>query len=229
MITKLQATTARFLTAGIILLAGALRSFAQYTNTSDVLDGSGTRSAGGAYVNVSAAGQPGGIGSSAGGAYLNQAGFLNTFLLKPGSLGAHGIPVELDPDNDGDALSDEIEITGAAFNPTTPTDPNSRSTSGGMSDGEKAIAGVNPLDPNAEFRILSLTNSAGAPRIAWRARGNGERTYVVYSRTSEFASATSVVFSNTVAGGTAPWYVITNGVADAATTNAGFYSVSVQP
>ena len=132
------------------------------------------------------------------------------------------------PDNDGDGLGDTAEITGSSFNPATPTDPNNPDTCGsGMCDGEKAVAGVNPLDPNAEFCILALTNAAGARYLAWRAHGNNERTYVVYSTTNAMQPYSTVVFSNTVAGGSYPWYVTTNIVSDVASPNGKFYSVTV--
>ena len=92
---------------------------------------SGTRAAGGGYTNLSAAGQPGGIAvAMAGtlplntGTIVNQAGFLSMFSLRPNLLSVHGVPVEVDPDNDGDGLSDVAELTGSAFNPATSPDPN---------------------------------------------------------------------------------------------------------
>ncbi len=212
----------------ILVLSCSTAAFAQYTNKSSVLDGSGTRASGGSYTNLSAAGQPGGIAVASGGSYVNQAGFLNTFCLKPGQLGVHGIPVEIDPDNDGDNLTDMQEITGSAFSPATPTDPNNPSSGNtGMSDLQASIAGVNPYDSNATLRIVAVTNASGQTYVAWRAHGNNERTYVVYSTTNAMQQYATVVFSNKVAGGSYPWYVTTNAVPDSPAGGAKFYTVTV--
>lgn len=89
------------LAAGLsVALAGVVS--AQFTNRSSVLDGSGTIASGGVFTNLSAAGQPGGIAVSSGGSFVNQAGFLNTFFLKPGlDTDRDGIADEADLDNDG--------------------------------------------------------------------------------------------------------------------------------
>ena len=218
-----------------LLLAGSSVVSAQYTNMSDVLDGSGVTSSGGGYTNISASGQPGGISQSMAGTLplnsgtiVNQAGFLNTFLLHPNQLSVHGIPVEIDPDNDGDGLSDIQEITGSAFTPATPTDPNNPSTSGnGVSDSQAAAAGVNPLDPNAAFKIISVTNASGQVFVTWRAHGNSERKYVVNTTTNALQPYGTAIFSNYVAGGSYPWYVVTNTIPDSSVTNAHFFSISV--
>ena len=223
--------------AAILLLACGTAAFAQCTNTSDVLDGSGVLSSGGGYTNISAAGQPGGISQTMAGTLplnsgtiVNQAGFLNTFFLHPSQLSVHGLPVEMDPDNDGDALSDRAEITGSAFDPVTPSNPNNSSTAGdGVSDGAKAIAGTDPNDPNANLRITAITNAAGQRFIAWRSRGNHERTYRLLASPDPRQPFSIVLFSNTVAGGTAPWYVVTNVVADALATDKLYYCVTVGP
>ena len=56
---------------------------------------------------------------------------------------------------------------------------------------------------------------------------NHERTYRVLSTTGLRQPFSAVIFSNTVAGGAAPWYVVTNVVADASVTNKLFYRVDV--
>ena len=224
---RLRVISMKTLLAISLLFAGSLAASAQYTNTSSVLDGSGTVSSNGSLANISASGQPGGISQSSASGYVNQAGFLNTFFLKPGLLSVHGIPVEIDPDNDGDNLTDVQEITGSAFNPATPTDPNNPSTSGGgMTDGQKAIAGVNPTDGSV-FRITTIGNGAGQTLVTWVAHGNNERTYVVKATTNAMQDYASVIYSNTIAGGTFPWYVTTNTISDVLPPGSRFYSVTV--
>ena len=220
-----------------LLLASVTAAFAQYTNKSDVLDGSGTISSGDGYTNISASGQPGGISQSmagtlplGAGTIVNQAGFLNTFFLLPNQLSVHGLPVEADPDNDGDGLSDMAEISGSAFDPVVPTDLNNPDSDGdGMPDGAEAIAGTNPNDEDALLRITSITATNGQRFVAWNARGNHERTYRLIAASEAGQPFSSVVFSNTVGGGIAPWYAVTNVVTDVSATNKLFYRVTVTP
>ena len=221
----------------VLWLAAGTAALAQYTNKSDVLDGSGTISSGGGYTNISASGQPGGISETMAGTLpldagtiVNQAGFLNTFCLRPNLLSVHGLPVETDPDNDGDALSDLAELTGSAYNPATCTDPNNPdSDADGSPDGAEALAGTNPNDVNSALRITSLTVTNGQRYVAWLARGNHARAYCVLASPDVGQPFSFVIFSNTVAGGVAPWYAVTNAIADAAATSNLFYRVEVTP
>ncbi len=68
----------------VSLCLSSMPVLAQYTNRSSVLDRAGSESSGGGYTNQGAGGQPGGIQESTGGSLVNQAGFLQTFILKPG-------------------------------------------------------------------------------------------------------------------------------------------------
>lgn len=219
----------------VLLLAGCAVAFAQYTNKSSVLDGSGTLSSGGGYVNISASGQPGGISiAMAGtlplnaGTVFNQAGFLNTFFLRPNLIGVHGLPVEADPDNDGDGLGDIAEIEGSSFTPPVPTDSNNPDSDGdNFPDGAEAIAGTNPNDDTSLLRITSITVNNGQRFVAWSAHGNHERTYRVLTSSDPGQPFSTAIFDGTVAGGTAPWYAVTNVIADASATNKLFYRVAV--
>ena len=214
-----------------ILLASfavASAASAQYTNKSSVLDGSGTTSSGGTYTNISAAGQPGGISTSDGGTYVNQAGFLNTFFVK-GTLDTDndGILDEADLDNDNDDLRDATEIAGTAFTPSTLSGVNaSDSDSDGMNDGRESINGTDPTDANATFELVQV---AGTGAVTWIARGNNQKTYVVKAASGSYAQPSQVLFSNTVAGGSAPWYQVTNTFSDGVVTNGRYYSVQVVP
>ena len=209
-------------------IAVASAAYGQFTNKSSVLDSSGTISTGGTYTNISAAGQPGGISTSDGGTYVNQAGFLNSFFIKGGlDTDSDGILDEADLDNDNDDLRDATEIAGSAFSPATGSGVNSSDTDGdGMNDGRESLDGSDPTDNNATFELVQIA-STGA--VTWLARGNNEKTYVVKASSRSYAQPSEVLFSNTVAGGSAPWYQVTNTFSDNVTTNGRYYSVEVVP
>jgi hypothetical protein len=214
--------------AVILGVASAPRISAQYTNRSSVLDSAGARSSQGGFAHISAVGQPG-IAVSAGSNILHQAGFLNTFLMQ-GSLDTDhdGLPDEVDQDNDADGLADTVELGGTAFGPATPTLVNVRDTDGdGLADGSEASAGTDPTDPASQLELVAISNSPAG--VAWRARGNHQKTYVVRAGSDPGQAYGSVLFSNTVAGGSAPWYAVTSAVAEAGTTNIRFYAVEVLP
>ena len=202
-----------------------------YTNTSSVLDGSGTMSSGGSFTNISAAGQPGGISVSSGGTYVNQAGFLNTFSIKPGlDTDGDGVADELDQDNDNDKLADTAEVAGSGFSPTAPTLVNIADTDGdGVMDGFEATAGTDPNNASAFLKLVAISNSVGGKGVAWLARGNNQKTYIVRARPQLTSTVSTVVFSNTVAGGLSPWFAVTTAVAHASASNTLFYAVEVLP
>jgi hypothetical protein len=211
------------------ILAAANTSHAQFSNKSSVLDGSGTTSTGGTYTNLSAAGQPGGIAQSSGGGFVNQAGFLNTFFVK-GSLDTDGdgLADEADIDNDNDDLQDGAELAGSAFTPATASGVNTAdSDSDGMSDGREARGGTDPTNADNAFELVRIQTNGSTRTISFVARGNNERTYVVKAADSSYAQPTQVLFSNTIAGGTAPWYQVTNTLVDATASDARYYSVEV--
>jgi len=201
---------------------------AQFTNKSSVLDGSGTRSSGSSFTNISAAGQPGGIAVSSGGGFVNQAGFLNTFMLKPGlDTDGDGLADELDQDNDNDGLADATEIGGSGFNPTTPTQVNVADTDGdGNPDGAESVAGTDPTNIDAFLEVIRIAQ-AGGQDVRWIARGG--KTYVVHARTSLLAGNFTPIATNTAVGGIAPWFVVTNSMVDVSSVNAEFYAVEVLP
>jgi len=201
---------------------------AQFSQKSSVLDSSGTISSGGSLTNISAAGQPGGIATSRGGSYQNQAGYLNTFFLRPGlDTDGNGLADEADWDNDGDLLADLDEILGDQFNPASPTHVNVADTDGdGIPDGEEAVAGTDPTNINALLEIIRIAH-AGGQDVQWVARGG--KTYVVHARTNLLAGSYAPIATNTAIGGIAPWFVVTNAFVDVSSLNAEFYAVEVLP
>jgi hypothetical protein len=211
------------------LFAGCAAASAQFTNKSDVLDGSGTVSSNGALANISASGQPGGISVSIAGGYVNQAGFLNTFFLKPGLLSAHGIPVEIDPDNDADGLADTAEIMGSSFTPATITNPNLADTDGdGISDAAEAIAGTDPTDSGSSLVFVRIANASPGNAVSWVARSN--KQYRVRYSDNSYTYPTNILTTVTASGfANAPWYVTTNSLTDVTVTNARFFAVEPLP
>lgn len=214
---------------GIVLLA--LETSAQYAHRSTVHDGFGHRSTSGPYTHWSSGAQPGGIRISAGGPVANFAGYLQTFALQPGiDTDGDGVPDEYDLDNDNDGLTDVTELDGTGFNPGSVTDHNNPDSDGdGMSDGDESIAGTNPTNLNALLQIVAISNAPGGRAVSWLARGNNEKLYVVKARTNMVSSVQVVIFSNTVTGGTAPWYETTNTVTDITAVDTEFFHVEVFP
>lgn len=214
-----------------LVFGWACLGHAQTSTLSSVADVAGTRTTGAGCTNLSAVGQPGGISVSSGGGYVNRAGFLNTFILRPGlDMDADGLADELDVDNDGDGLADGQEIIGDQFSPITATEVNLADTDAdGVSDGDEAVAGTDPGDVNALLEIVDIENSPAGREVAWVARGGNQRTYVVRAGPEAGQSATVVVFSNTVAGGAAPWFATTAAVAHASISNIQIYAVEVLP
>lgn len=215
----------------ILLLAAAPNVEAQFAHRSSVLDSSGALSNGGSFTNISASGQPGGIGTSAGGPFVNQAGFLSTFSLKPAlDTDSDGLANELDQDNDNDGLADGSEITGASFSPTSPTLVHLADTDDdGVLDGAEAVAGTDPNNPNALLKLVAISNAGPSRAVAWLARGNNQKIYIVRSSAALTGPFHAVVFSNTVAGGSAPWFAVTSAVTHTSASNALFYAVEVVP
>lgn len=214
----------------ILALGGSMTVPAQYTNSSSVLDGSGSLASGGTYTNISAAGQPGGIAAATGGGYVNQAGFLNSFCLKPAlDADRDGLPDEADTDNDNDGLLDETEMAGTSFNPATATDLNLADSDGdGAPDGAEAVAGTNPQDINAMLEILRIARSSVAD-ISWVARSN--KTYNIVYAATPMQPVTNVLATVTASGfASPPWYVLTNTIADVSgAVTSRVYGIAVVP
>lgn len=214
-----------------LLFSGGLQA-QSYTNESWVLDGGGGRSSGDAYVQVSAWAQPGGILCSTNGALQNYAGFLGTFVLRPDlDHNGNGLPDEYDADNDGDGLGDRLELAGTAFSPTSTTDLNRANSDGDPADdGEESVAGTDPNDPDAYLTILNIARAGSNVDITWRARGGKSYRFLGHDGPSYDLPAT-VLGTQTVAGGSAPWYVRTNTVQDAGSglLDARYYRIQVLP
>jgi hypothetical protein len=159
--------------------------------------------------------------------YRNRSGFLAVFLFSPDDdQDANGVVDEDDADDDGDGLSDVIEITGTAFLPTTASDPLDEDSDGdGMSDAAEAAAGTNPRDPKAALRITDVSVRDGLVRLSWRSRGG----YRYSVRSGDDPSAGGVTVTSVLAtGGIEPWYETTTTWTNAAGDPLRFYRVNAQ-
>jgi len=205
-------------------LLWSLNALPAPTNETAVVDGGGAWSSNAAFRAFSAINQPTPPGKSANGAFINDAGFLATFLLTPQQdADGDGLADENDRDDDGDGISDADELAGSGFEPATPTDPLVADSDGdGASDAGEAAAGSNPLDAGSVLRILDVTRAAGTVRITWQARDG--KTYELLGATELGALSNTPAILDTVsaAGGTPPWYG-TTAVATNATSGRKLY------
>jgi hypothetical protein len=196
-----------------------------------VQDGFGTVSTGGALRLVAAAGQPGGVGPGGGPGTTHLAGFLYAAPVRHGpDTDGDGVPDELDPDNDGDGLPDDVELTGIAFDPTTPTDHNAFDSDGDdISDAEEALAGTDPGNPDAFLAMHSIDIESDGPILRWIARAN--RRYEVQRNTTGAGHGLYPSIATHIAGpGAGPWQVTTGLYHDAgAPTNIAVYRIRVAP
>lgn len=180
-------------------------------------DGGGGSSAAGALHQVTALAQPGVVGLSAGGGLHHAAGFLHVFqLASPATLAR-----EVNPDNDGDGLWDDLELTGSGFDPVTTTDLNTADTDGdGASDQEEAVAGTNPRDAEAFLHVSSLSLAPDSPDclIKWDARAGRNYRVIASSSLSPLLPFTTLAELRAPASGLGPWQVVpvewTNNVPD---------------
>ncbi len=225
----------RVLVVSVLVVLCSTVSFSQtYRQLSTVHDGSGVMSTntvnlGGVnYRHVSAAGQPGGIGTNANGSLNNYAGFLQAVdIKKPNQTDIYGNPYELTPDNDADGLSDIGEVQGTNFNPNTATEVNIADSDGdGISDGGEAIAQTDPLNTNMYLRILGIRNVGGSREITYLARDN--KIYHVRANDGSYQKPATDMGTDQEAGGSGAWLVRTNTYTDAGVTNERNYAVEAQ-
>ncbi len=220
--------------AAIILLIASIAQ-AQYRNLSSVHDGSGVMSAntvtlgGTPYYHVSAAGQPGGIFTNAGGAWVNYAGFLQAVDIKRPNLDTDGDGIinEISTDNDGDRLTDLEEIEGNQFSPASLTDVNNRDTDGdNVPDGDESIAGTNPTNEDSFLQIVSIRQNGQDKIVQWTARGG--KNYRVLADNASYDVPSNALGGATASGGSPPWYETMASYTNAMATSNRYYAIEAQ-
>ena len=224
----------RLIWATVILLAASAAQ-AQFRNLSSVHDGSGMMSTNTVtlgstpYYHVSAAGQPGGIFTNAGGAWINYAGFLQAVDIKRPNLDTDGDGIinEISADNDGDRLTDLAEVEGSQFSPTSLTDVNNRDTDGdNVPDGDESIAGTNPTNEDSFLQIVSIQRSGQDKIVQWTARGG--KNYRVLADNVSYDVPTNQLASTTASGGSAPWYETVASYTNVMATSNRYYAIEAQ-
>jgi len=146
---------------------------------------------------------------SHGGNQTHYGGFIGASFIQPGTLSANGVPVEADPDNDGDGLEDGSEVDGTAFDGYAVTDPNRADTDGdGMSDDAEARGMYDPTDPGHLLRIIAFDTGNGTNSLTWIGRAGLNRVYAGEELLS--GAPTQLLHEAAFGGGTPPWYKTTN-------------------
>ncbi len=199
---------------GALSFASSFVASAQLVETCSVSDNGGARKSAGSVALHGSLSQSA-IQSSAGasGSLTLQAGYFACAILRPDlDTDGDGLADEVDSDNDDDGLTDAQELSGSEFDPQTATDPNDAdSDDDGAGDATESLDGTNPLDPTANFRILSIVRNEAADEVAitWLARGG-----LLY----ELQSSLDLPFDEnqlihqiqrTATGGAAPWFETT--------------------
>ena len=195
-----------------LLLVAASAAPGAPQQQSSVASSGGTWCSNGTHRTAYTAGQPGAVGVTVGAQYTHYAGFMGGAFIRPGETSHEGMPVEADPDNDDDGLTDAGEVSGAAFGGHASTDPNSPdSDEDGMDDGAEAAGMYDPNDRGHALRILTLDRGPGnAVGMSWIGKGGGTVNTILWCHDLRQGSPSNTLHSDAYAGGSAPWHKVTN-------------------
>ncbi|MBN1670563.1 MAG: hypothetical protein JXR37_06000 [Kiritimatiellae bacterium] len=219
---------------GLALLATLLLSGVALAQTSEVArthDGCGGWSTNATCQTVIAACQPCPVGFlEHTNDFLAYSGFLHSFLMHTNlDTDADGLVDENDPDNDGDGLDDDEELSGARFSPVTATSPQEADTDGdGLSDGAEAAAGTHPGDAEQCLEISDFQYSGGEVVLTWVSREGYQYEIVCATSVVDLATATQVVATITAGTGTGAWQIAESVCTNSAGETARFYRVDLK-
>jgi hypothetical protein len=132
-----------------------------YSNVAVFVGGAGGVSTGQTLRVLQSGGQAFVTSVSSSSSITHYSGFLAALDSSTRDTDGDGLMDEYDPDNDNDGLDDWTEVTGSAFSPPVPTNPNDPDTDhDGFTDWAEQVAGTSPTDALSVFRILTIDGGA---------------------------------------------------------------------
>lgn len=179
---------------------------------------------------VDAAAQPAPPGWSGNVAVQNWGGFLGAMVLFPArDADGDGVFDENDPDNDNDALGDDLELEGTAFTPKTSTDPMVADTDrDDVPDSAEAAAGTNPDDDRSRLEITAVQSAPPLVIVTWKGRGGYAYNLMCASNLTDLKMAPITADTVTAHGGTPPWFETETVSTNLTGADQSFYRIQVQ-
>ena len=201
------------LSVGLVLPVHAMKEVSRAVNAAGGRDGSAR------YVNTSVTGLGMPVGFASSPSFINHSGFLHPTNELPPST----------EDTDSDDLTDWQEMSGSAFDPSTPSGIETADTDGdGFSDGDEALAGTNPLDAGNFLFLTDFWRQGGYQVVSWQGREG--RSYQILSAPTVFDLRTNAVVMTEVTGGTGTgaWHTVECNASNASPDSAAFLSVRLK-
>ncbi|MDD4735598.1 MAG: thrombospondin type 3 repeat-containing protein [Kiritimatiellae bacterium] len=187
---------------------------------SRAMNAAGGKGASAQYVNTSVTGLGMPIGFISSASFINHSGFLHPTNDLSTSV----------QDSDGDDLTDWQEVSGSAFEPTTPTGINASDSDGdGFSDGDEALAGTNPLDAANLLYLTRFWREGGYQLVSWQGR-EGHSYQVLRAPTIFDLQTNAVVMAEMTGGaGMGAWQTVECNASNTAPDDVAFYQVRLKP
>ena len=179
---------------------------AQYVSPVNLNDAAGNWGQSSEYHGFATIGQSSAIRTTTNSSYQSLNGFLQTFVMFPQrDSNGNGIPNENDPDDDGDGISDAMELNGSAFSPQTPTSIlESDTDNDGLTDEEERICGTDPTNESEALRVeIELENERTV--ISWGGREGKIYDVLFATSITQMLENPLVVETLTAGDGTGVW------------------------